>query len=130
MGTLPFIQWADYSHLTCTGLIRYAIVNRVKLKACDKAKILRAAEVRHCTQVDSLPVIEGDPNDHSAIFTTLQECMRLSGAHKVTIVTFDLPILLKAVDIVKQKDLPIIPRLGVGVYVYIGKEEFNNNYLH
>jgi len=45
-------------------------------------------------------------------------------------VTFDLPIWLKAVDIVKQKDLPIIPRLGVGVYVYISKEEFKNNYLH
>ena len=177
-----------------------AIVNRMKLKARDKAKILRAAEVRilpftnrkqtgidtitflpiaelsssvtqpllspgdtawaagwvikahdpefqhsnwnewikrihgddvkHCTQVDFLPVIEGDPNDHSTIFTTLQECMRLSGVHKVTIVTFDLPIWLKAVDIVKQKDLPIIPRLGVGVHVYIGKEEFKNNYLH
>ena len=37
--------------------------------------------------------------------------MRLS-EDKVTIVTFDLPIWLKAVDIIKQANLPIIPRLG------------------
>ena len=36
--------------------------------------------------------------------------MRLSG-HKVTIVTFDFPIWLKAVDIIKLANLPIIPRL-------------------
>ena len=37
--------------------------------------------------------------------------MRLSG-DRVTIVTFDLPIWLKAVDIIKQANLPVIPRLG------------------
>ena len=37
--------------------------------------------------------------------------MRLS-EDKVTIVTFDLPIWLKAVYIITQANLPIIPRLG------------------
>ncbi|KAE8291497.1 hypothetical protein D5F01_LYC11105 [Larimichthys crocea] len=131
-----------------------AAINRVKLKALDKAKILKGAEVKilpftnrkqtgintitflpiaelpsfeqdqplltpaihsgqqddakQSTLIDFLPVIEGDPNDHNTIFTTL---MRLS-EDKVTIVTFDLPIWLKAVDIIKQANLPIIPRLG------------------
>jgi len=34
-------------------------------------------------------------------------------ADRVAIVTFDLPIWLKAVDIIKQANLPIIARLGV-----------------
>ncbi|KAJ8385109.1 hypothetical protein AAFF_G00192500 [Aldrovandia affinis] len=74
-------------------------------------KRIHADDAKQSTQVDFLPVIEGDPNDYRTIFTTLKECMRLSG-DKVTIVTFDLPIWLKAVDIIKQANLPIIPRLG------------------
>ena len=50
-------------------------------------------------------------NDHRTIFTTLKECMQLSG-DKIAIVTFDLPIWLKAVDIIKQENLPVIPRLA------------------
>lgn len=72
-------------------------------------KSIHTEDTKQSTQVDFLPVIEGDPNDYSTIFTTLKKCMQLSG-DKVSIVTFDLPIWLKAVDIIKQKNLPIIPR--------------------
>uniref|UniRef100_UPI00358F51C3 uncharacterized protein n=1 Tax=Myxine glutinosa TaxID=7769 RepID=UPI00358F51C3 len=74
-------------------------------------KRIHADNAKQSTQVDFLLVIEGDPNDHRTIFTTLKECMRLSG-DKVARVIFDLPIWLKAVDIIKQTNLPIIPRLG------------------
>ena len=70
---------------------------------------IHADDAKESTHVDFLPVIEGDPNDHRTIFTTLKECMRLSG-DEAAIVTFDLPIWLKAVDIIKQANLPIIPR--------------------
>ena len=39
----------------------------------------------------------------------LKECIRLAG---FAIVTFDFPIWLKAVNIIKQANLPIIARLG------------------
>ena len=71
-------------------------------------KRIHAEDAKQSTHVDFLPVI-GDPNDYSTIFTTLKECMRLS-EDKIAIVTFDLPIWLKAVDIIKQVNLPIIPR--------------------
>ncbi|KAI4803698.1 hypothetical protein KUCAC02_025353 [Chaenocephalus aceratus] len=74
-------------------------------------KSIHADDVKQRTQIDFLPIIEGDPNDLNTIFTTLKECTRLS-ADRVTIVTFNLPIWLKAVDIIKQTNLPIIPRLG------------------
>ena len=70
---------------------------------------IHADDAKESTHVDFLPVIEGGPNDHRTIFTTLKECMRLSG-DEAAIVTFDLPIWLKAVDIIKQANLPIIPR--------------------
>ncbi|KAI4804826.1 hypothetical protein KUCAC02_026439, partial [Chaenocephalus aceratus] len=74
-------------------------------------KSIHADDVKQRTQIDFLPIIEGDPNDLNTIFTTLKECTWLS-ADRVTIVTFNLPIWLKAVDIIKQTNLPIIPRLG------------------
>ena len=74
-------------------------------------KRIHAHDAKQSTQIDFLPVIEGDPNDLNTIFTTLKECIRLS-ADSVAIVTFDLPIWLKAVDIIKQANLPIIARLG------------------
>jgi hypothetical protein len=74
-------------------------------------KRIHADEDKQSTQNDFLLVIEGDPNDYRTIFITLKECMRLDGS-KVTTVTFDLPILLKAADIIKQANLPIIPSVG------------------
>ena len=59
--------------------------------------------------IEFFPVIEGDPKDLDTIFTILKECIRLAG---FAIVTFDFPIWLKAVNIIKQANLPIIARLG------------------
>ena len=69
----------------------------------DWMKRIHVDDAKLSTQMNFLPVIEGDPNDHRTIFTTLKECMQISG-DKVTIVTFDLPICLKAVDIIKQEN--------------------------
>lgn len=74
-------------------------------------KSIHACDAKQSTQIDFLPVIEGDHNDLNTIFTTLKKCIRLS-ADRVAIVTFDLPIWLKAVDIIKQANLPVIARLG------------------
>ena len=74
-------------------------------------KRIHADDVNQNTRIDFLLVIEGDPNDLNTIFTTLEECIRLS-ADRVTLVTFDLSIWLKAVDVIKQANLPVIPRLG------------------
>ena len=82
-------------------------------------KKIHADDAKKRTHVDFLPVIDGDPNDYGTIYTTLRECMRLPGDN-VAIVTFDLPIWLKAVDIIKQTNLPIIPRWVH--YVRVGVE--------
>ena len=74
-------------------------------------KRIHACDAKQSTQIDFLPVIEGDPDDLNTIFTTLKECIRLS-AERVAIVTFDLPIWLKAMDIIKHANLPVIARLG------------------
>jgi len=58
-------------------------------------KRIHACDAKQSTQIDFLPVIKGDPDDINTIFTTLKECIRLS-ADRVAIVTFDLPIWLKA----------------------------------
>ena len=63
------------------------------------------------SHIHFLPVIEGDPNDLNTIFTTLEECIRVSG-NSIAVVTFDLLIWLKATDIIKQAYLSIIARLG------------------
>ena len=41
-------------------------------------KRIHAEDAKLTTQIDFLPVIEGDPNDHRTIFTTLKECLQLS----------------------------------------------------
>ena len=72
-------------------------------------KRINANDAKQSTQIEVLPVIEGDPNDLDTIFTTLKELLRLAG---FAIVTFDFPIWLNAVNIIKQANLPIIARLG------------------
>ena len=74
-------------------------------------KRIHADDAKQITQIDFLAVIEGDPKFLNTIFTTLKECIWFS-SDGVAIVTFDLPIWLKAADIIKQKNLPVIARLG------------------
>ena len=68
-------------------------------------KRIHTDDAKQNTQIDFLPVIEGDPNDLNTIFTIFKECMRLS-ADKAAIVTFDLPIWLKAVYIISWQIHP------------------------
>ena len=72
-------------------------------------KRIHANDAKQSTQIEFLPVIEGDPNYLDTIFTTLKECICLAG---LAIVTFDFPIWLKVVNIIKQANLPIFARLG------------------
>jgi len=72
---------------------------------------IHADDAKQSTQIDFLPVIECDPIDLNTIFTTLKECIWLS-PDRVIIVTFDLRIWLKAVNIMKQANLPVIARVG------------------
>ena len=74
-------------------------------------KRIHADDANQSAHIDFLPVLEGDPNDFNTIFTTLKEFIQLS-ADIVAIVTFDLRIWLKAVDIIKQANLPVIESLG------------------
>ena len=59
-------------------------------------------DAQQSTQIEFLPVIEGDPID-------LDTKICLAG---FPIVTFDFPIWLKAVNIINQANLPIIAMLG------------------
>ena len=73
-------------------------------------KSIHQHETKEKSLIEFLPIIEGDPNDYSTIYTTLMECLRRSQSPAV--ITFDLPIWLKATQIVLQSELPIITRLG------------------
>lgn len=73
-------------------------------------KSIHQPECKEKSLIEFLPIIEGDPNDYSTIYTTLMECLRSSQSPAV--ITFDLPIWLKATQIVLQSELPIITRLG------------------
>ena len=73
-------------------------------------KRIHVHDAKQSTQIDFLPVIEGDPNAPegnalNTIFTSLYTA-------GVSIVTFHLVIWLKAVDIIKQANLNVIARLG------------------
>ena len=72
-------------------------------------KRIHASDAKQSTHIEFLPVIEGDLNDLDTIFTSPKECIRLAG---FAIVTIDFPIWWKAVNIIKQANLPIITRLG------------------
>lgn len=73
-------------------------------------KSIHRPECKEKSLIDFLPIIEGDPNEYSTIYTTLMACLRSSQSPAV--ITFDLPIWLKATQIVLQCELPIITRLG------------------
>lgn len=62
---------------------------------CRILKITHTHDVKQRTQLDFLPITEGDPNDLNTIFTTLKECIRVSTG-RITVESFDLPIWLKA----------------------------------
>lgn len=73
-------------------------------------KLIHQPGCKEKSHIEFLPIIEGDPNDYSTIYTTLMECT-LSG-QTPAVITFDMPIWIKATQIVLQCDLPIMTRLG------------------
>lgn len=73
-------------------------------------KSIHQTECKNKSLIEFLPIIEGDPNEYSTIYTTLMECIH--SGQSPAVITFDMPIWLKATQIVLQSDLPIITRLG------------------
>ena len=57
------------------------------------------------------PIIDSNPNDYSTIKTALLRCIQLEKPN-YAVITFNLPIWLKAVDLILSQKMPIIPRLG------------------
>ena len=57
------------------------------------------------------PIIDSNPNDYSTINTSLLRGIQLEKPN-YAVITFDLPIWLKAVDLILSQRMPIIPRLG------------------
>ena len=72
-------------------------------------KNVHCSDNKEVNDIEYMPIIDGDPNDHSTIYTLLQKSLEMEPN---PVVTFDLPIWLKSVDIIKSKKLSIIPRLG------------------
>ena len=62
-------------------------------------KRIHESDANLISQIHFLPVVEDDLCDLNTIFTTLKECIRLSG-NSTAVVTFVLPIWLKAMDII------------------------------
>ena len=60
--------------------------------------------------IEFLPIINSDPNSYSTIYTALVNC--LADEQTPIVITFDLPLWLKATQIVLQCKFPIITRLG------------------
>ena len=56
------------------------------------------------------PIIDSNPNDYSTINTALLRCIQFEKPNYI-VITFDLPIWLKAVDLILRQRMPIIPRL-------------------
>ena len=57
------------------------------------------------------PIIDSNPNDYSTINSALLRCIQLENPN-YAVITFDLPVWLKAVDLILSQGMPIIPRLG------------------
>ena len=56
------------------------------------------------------PIIDSNPNDYSTINTALLQCVQLEKPN-YAVITFDLPILFKTVDLILSQRMPITPRL-------------------
>ena len=55
--------------------------------------------------------IDSNPNDYNTINTALLRCIQLEKTN-YAVITFPLPIWLKAFDLILSQRIPIIPRLG------------------
>ena len=57
------------------------------------------------------PIIDRNPNDYSTINIALLQCIKLEKPN-YAVITFDLPIWLKTIDLILIQRMLIIPRLG------------------
>ena len=57
-------------------------------------------------------IINANPNDLQTIYTTLIRAIRCTPHGSTTIVTFDLPLAIKASQIVEEQNLKVVIRLG------------------
>ena len=77
------------------------------------------AQVGNKSAVEYLPIIDLNPNSPTCIYSTLRFIIDLSKQLNVDYtpcVTFDQPLYLKAIGIIRTERLPIVCRLG-GFYV-------------
>ena len=74
-------------------------------------KSIPNSEGKEANHIEYQPIIDGDPNDHNTISTALLRCTEKEKPN-ISVITFDLRLWLKSVDIILSRNLPIIPRLG------------------
>ena len=65
------------------------------------------------SSIEFLPIIDLNPSNETYIYSTLSFVIKeASRFHVVPCITFDQPLWLKAICIIKEKSLPIVCRLG------------------
>ena len=74
-------------------------------------KSLHKVDKGEMSSIKFLPIIDNKPDNFSTVYTTLQEAMKHSES-KYTVITFDLPLWIKAVRIILQTKMPVVARLG------------------
>ena len=74
-------------------------------------KSLHKPNVKVRSQIEFLQIIDHPPDSYSTVYTTLFECLKTASA-KLMVITFDLPLWLKASRIFLEKGMPVIVRLG------------------
>ena len=81
-------------------------------------KSLHKPNMKARSQIEFLQIIDQPPDSYSTVYTTLIECLKTASA-KSMVITFDLPLWLKASRIVLEKGMPVIFRLG-GFHTLLG----------
>lgn len=73
------------------------------------------AQVKEKSKIDFLPMIDLNPNEMTCVYSTLQYIIDQAGKIGLPYtptITFDQPLWLKAMCIVKEESMPIVCRLG------------------
>ena len=74
-------------------------------------KSFHRQHVKERSHIEFLPIIDYPPDSYSTVYTTLIECLKVTSTTPM-IITFDLPLWIKATRIVVERGMPIIVRLG------------------
>ena len=59
------------------------------------------------SHIEFLQIIEQPPDSYSTVYTTLIECLKQSDGRPM-VITFDLPLWLRANRIVLEKGMPVV----------------------